>query len=97
MIMLHTSSALVMAEYDAYTRSVLNAHTHRRVYVEQLMCDYLIDLPIPYGLSRVMDRPHFINPAEREYISITLLTNEGIKRLTCTRRMLFDVVRTSIV
>lgn len=86
-----------MDDYDVYTRTVLNAHTHRRIYVEQLMPDYLIDLPIPYGLSRVMDRPHFTNPAEREYISITLLTNHSVKTLTCTRRMLFDVVRTSIV
>lgn len=90
---------LVRGQHRPMHRGVVTIHqddTYKRMYVEQLMPDYMIVLPIPYGLSRVMDRPHFDSPAEREYISITVLTENGIKKLICTRHMPFDVITNSV-
>jgi hypothetical protein len=58
-----------------------------RVYVEELVTDNMIDLPIPYGLSRVISLPRL--NSNRQYILITMMTKKGVITLTCVRRMQF--------
>jgi len=59
------------------------------VCVELLIVDNVIELPLPYGMSRVISLPRL--NSTREYVLITLFTMKGVITLSCTRNKPFNV------
>lgn len=59
------------------------------IRADELKSGDVVLLPMPYGISKVMNRPLF-DPAPNGYIKVILETHNGMITITCARSMCFD-------
>lgn len=62
------------------------------IRIDALSRDDVILLAV-YGESKVMRTPFFDPAHNREYVTLLVMTHDGIKKLICTRNKCFQYVR----